>query len=128
MAWFVLKVGDYLEDDCTNPTFIMDHPEIMSPLAKYHRSRPGLTERFELFVCGKEVRFSPVKKQESTKKNKMHSCFLFFFLQDSEKNDLGLLRKSEEKSFVTAVVYFNSSLYAKYASTVQAVQSWPIFS
>lgn len=49
------QVGDYLEDDCINPTFIMDHPEIMSPLAKYHRSRPGLTERFELFVCGKEV-------------------------------------------------------------------------
>ena len=38
-----------------NPTFIMDHPEIMSPLSKEHRSRPGLTERFELFVCGTEV-------------------------------------------------------------------------
>eukprot|EP01006_Ploeotia_vitrea_P020155 TRINITY_DN52401_c0_g1_i2.p1 TRINITY_DN52401_c0_g1~~TRINITY_DN52401_c0_g1_i2.p1 ORF type:complete len:524 (+),score=340.39 TRINITY_DN52401_c0_g1_i2:417-1988(+) len=48
-------VGDFLEDDIVNPTFITEHPELMSPLAKYHRSRPGLTERFELFVLGKEV-------------------------------------------------------------------------
>ena len=33
----------------------MDHPEIMSPLSKWHRSVPGLTERFELFVCQTEV-------------------------------------------------------------------------
>jgi lysyl-tRNA synthetase, class II len=38
-----------------NPTFIINHPEIMSPLAKWHRSRPGLTERFELFVNKHEV-------------------------------------------------------------------------
>ncbi|XP_065675320.1 lysine--tRNA ligase-like [Hydra vulgaris] len=48
-------VGDYLEVHCINPTFIMDHPQIMSPLAKWHRSQPGLTERFELFVCRKEI-------------------------------------------------------------------------
>jgi hypothetical protein len=38
-----------------NPTFIINHPEIMSPLAKWHRSRDGLTERFELFVNKHEV-------------------------------------------------------------------------
>ena len=48
-------VGDYLEVQCINPTFIINHPEIMSPLAKWHRSIPGLTERFELFVLKKEV-------------------------------------------------------------------------
>jgi lysyl-tRNA synthetase, class II len=48
-------VGHFLEETCINPTFIMDHPEMMSPLAKTHRSRPGLTERFELFVCKREV-------------------------------------------------------------------------
>lgn len=48
-------VGDFLETQCINPTFITEHPLIMSPLAKDHRSIPGLTERFELFVAGKEL-------------------------------------------------------------------------
>jgi hypothetical protein len=48
-------VGHFLEDDIIHPTFICDHPEIMSPLAKSHRSKPGLTERFELFVLSKEI-------------------------------------------------------------------------
>lgn len=49
-------VGEFLEDDIIHPTFITEHPQIMSPLAKYHRSKPGLTERFELFAAGREVR------------------------------------------------------------------------
>jgi len=48
-------VGELIEPNCIDPTFICNQPEIMSPLAKYHRSEKGLTERFELFVCGKEV-------------------------------------------------------------------------
>ncbi|KAJ8679936.1 hypothetical protein QAD02_015723 [Eretmocerus hayati] len=48
-------VGEFIEEKCINPTFIMDHPQIMSPLAKWHRSEPGLTERFELFVMKKEI-------------------------------------------------------------------------
>lgn len=48
-------VGEFIEVQCINPAFICDHPEIMSPLAKYHRSKPGLTERFELFVNTREV-------------------------------------------------------------------------
>lgn len=48
-------VGQFLEVQCRNPTFIMDHPEIMSPLAKNHRGVRGLTERFELFVLEKEI-------------------------------------------------------------------------
>ncbi|XP_063870736.1 lysine--tRNA ligase-like isoform X1 [Scylla paramamosain] len=48
-------VGDFLEEQCISPTFIMDHPQVMSPLAKYHRSIKGLTERFELFVAKKEI-------------------------------------------------------------------------
>ncbi|XP_063617527.1 lysine--tRNA ligase isoform X2 [Cydia splendana] len=48
-------VGEFLEDKCINPTFILDHPQIMSPLSKYHREIPGLTERFEVFVMKKEI-------------------------------------------------------------------------
>ena len=50
-------VGEFLEDNIIHPTFITEHPQIMSPLAKYHRSKPFLTERFELFAAGREVCF-----------------------------------------------------------------------
>uniref|UniRef100_A0A8C0JEN6 Lysine--tRNA ligase n=1 Tax=Chelonoidis abingdonii TaxID=106734 RepID=A0A8C0JEN6_CHEAB len=48
-------VGEFIEISCINPTFICDHPQIMSPLAKWHRSKKGLSERFELFVMEKEI-------------------------------------------------------------------------
>ncbi|KAI8759266.1 lysine--tRNA ligase [Biomphalaria glabrata] len=48
-------VGDFIEDKIINPTFIIDHPEIMSPLSKSHRSVPGLSERLECFVMRKEI-------------------------------------------------------------------------
>ncbi|XP_057868980.1 lysine--tRNA ligase isoform X2 [Cryptomeria japonica] len=48
-------VEHFLEETCLNPTFIINHPQIMSPLAKWHRTRPGLAERFELFVNKHEL-------------------------------------------------------------------------
>lgn len=48
-------VGEFIEEKCINPTFITGHPQMMSPLAKYHRDLPGLCERFETFVCKKEI-------------------------------------------------------------------------
>lgn len=48
-------IGHVIEPQCVNPTFIKDYPTVMSPLAKSHRSKAGLTERFELFINCKEV-------------------------------------------------------------------------
>jgi len=47
--------GHYIEDHIVNPAFITEHPQIMSPLAKWHRNKEGLTERFECFVNTKEI-------------------------------------------------------------------------
>lgn len=47
--------GHYIEDNIVNPAFITEHPQVMSPLAKWHRSKASVTERFELFMMGKEV-------------------------------------------------------------------------
>ncbi len=47
-------VGEFIEPSCISPTFLMDHPQLMCPLAKYHRSKKGMTERFELFINKKE--------------------------------------------------------------------------
>jgi len=76
-------VGEYIEPTCVNPTFITEHPQIMSPLAKYHRSKPELTERFELFICGKEFCNAYT---ELNNPHKQRECFRDQ-LKDRQKGD-----------------------------------------
>ena len=48
-------VGEFIESTCINPTYIIHHPLILSPLSKAHPTYPGLTERAEAFVCKREI-------------------------------------------------------------------------
>merc|ERR1719493_538168 len=45
----------FIESQIISPAFITEHPTLMSPLAKYHRSKPEVTERFEGFIAKKEI-------------------------------------------------------------------------
>lgn len=92
-------VGEYIEPDCINPTFICEHPQLMSPLAKWHRNDKNVTERFELMVCGKEICNAYTELNNPMVQRKLFEDQLTQKNQgDDEANDL-------DEDFVTALEY-----------------------
>lgn len=78
-------VERFIESTCTNPTLIINHPKLMSPLAKTHHLYSGLTERAEAFVCGKEI------------------CNLFSELNDPYEQRERFLEQARQKDHVCSV-------------------------
>ena len=92
-------VGTYLEPLCINPTFIINHPQIMSPLSKYHRSNNNLTERFELFICGREFANAYTELNDPFIQK---SCFEN---QEKNKQNGDLESQSIDNDYVLALQY-----------------------
>lgn len=92
-------VGEYLESTFINPTFLIGHPQIMSPLAKWHRSIPGLTERFELFAVTKEIANAYTELNDPITQRKM-------FEQQAKDKDAGDDEAQMiDENFCTALEY-----------------------
>ena len=91
--------GEFIEPKCINPTFIINHPQIMSPLCKYHRNNKMLAERFELFIGQHEVVNSytemndPIKQRQLFEDQARQKA-----AGDDEANDI-------DENFLTALEY-----------------------
>lgn len=92
-------VEHFLEPKCNDPTFLINHPKFMSPLAKNHRNNSNISERFELFVVGMELcnaytennnPFDQIKQFEKQLENRK--------LGDDEASDF-------DQDFIDALMY-----------------------
>lgn len=127
-------VGEFLEETCICPTFICDHPQIMSPLAKWwetsspqsvhgvskqwwlnsrwcshfhfrHRSEKGLTERFELFVMKKEICNSYTELNDPVRQRELFQQQAAVWM----KCTLVILRRRKHSSILCCSVYASDS-------------------
>eukprot|EP00656_Telonema_subtile_P015409 TRINITY_DN18069_c0_g1_i3.p1 TRINITY_DN18069_c0_g1~~TRINITY_DN18069_c0_g1_i3.p1 ORF type:complete len:599 (+),score=199.63 TRINITY_DN18069_c0_g1_i3:82-1878(+) len=92
-------VGDFVEPTFDSPTFLCDHPMVMSPLAKWNRNNPQFSERFELFVDGKELAnaYTELNDPAVQRRNFANQK------KDADKGDLEACGGNED--FVTALEY-----------------------
>uniref|UniRef100_M8BI84 Lysyl-tRNA synthetase n=1 Tax=Aegilops tauschii TaxID=37682 RepID=M8BI84_AEGTA len=105
-----------VESTLVQPTFVLDYPVEISPLAKPHRRYAGLTERFELFVCGREIgnafseltdpidqrsRFENQIKQHNAKRAAMDKVKL----DESKGDDEYSYEVSLDEDFLTSLEY-----------------------
>lgn len=90
-------IGHFIEPMCVHPTFVYNHPKCMSPLAKDHRKLEGLTERFELFVAGKELcnAYTELNDPGIQRERFEAQLEVFYMLSDSLKTDFDFYHKSE---------------------------------
>jgi lysyl-tRNA synthetase class 2 len=91
--------GHFIEPECIQPTFIIHHPKIMSPLAKPHRTNPLVTERFELFICENEY------ANAYTELNDPQIQKQAFDKQFDDKNLGDVEAQNPDMDFVTALEY-----------------------
>ena len=91
--------GDLLEVQCIQPTFIFNHPKIMSPLAKPHRDNQEITERFELFILEKEYAnaYTELNDPEIQKQA--------FLKQSQDKNNGDTEAQPTDMDFIKALEY-----------------------
>ena len=92
-------VGEYIESQLVNPGFIIEHPQLMCCLAKPHRAKKGLTERFELFVAKRELCNAYTEMNDPFLQRKM-------FLAEQKGRDEGDDEASPiDENFCTALEY-----------------------
>ncbi len=94
-----LLFDEYVEKHLVQPTFILDYPVEVSPLAKRKPDDPRLTERFEFFICGSEFgnAFSELNDPDDQRER--------FERQVREKHAQGALTARVDEDFLTALEY-----------------------
>ncbi|CAH0480047.1 unnamed protein product [Peronospora belbahrii] len=92
-------ISHFIEPKCVNPTFLYNHPVCMSPLAKAHREQEGVTERFELYVAGKEL------CNAYTELNDPFDQRQRFAAQQADQQRGDIEAQSKDNEFCTALEY-----------------------